>query len=87
MTVASIGLQVGAQEFSEIIFFQDRGALDRFKQNKFEITANVSAVIITAGAAKAANYRDGVAVFAQPTGGAMAEASLGAQKFSFTADK
>jgi lipid-binding SYLF domain-containing protein len=83
ITIATVGLQIGAQEFSEIIFFQDRAALDRFKQNKFEFTANVSAVIVTAGAAKAANYRDGVAVFAQPRGGVMAEVALGAQKFSF----
>ena len=83
ITIATVGLQIGAQEFSEIIFFQDQGALDRFKQNKFEFTANVSAVIITAGAGKAANYRDGVAVFAAPTGGVMAEVALGAQKFSF----
>jgi lipid-binding SYLF domain-containing protein len=83
VTIATVGLQIGAQEFSEIIFFQDQAALDRFKQNKFEFTANVSAVIITAGAAKAANYRDGVAVFSQPRGGVMAEVALGAQKFSF----
>lgn len=83
ITMATVGLQVGAQEFSEIIFFQNRAALDRFKQNKFEFTANVSAVVLKAGAAKAANYRDGVAVFAQPTGGVMAEVALGAQKFSF----
>ncbi|MBC7803938.1 MAG: lipid-binding SYLF domain-containing protein [Candidatus Parcubacteria bacterium] len=83
ITLASIGLQAGAQEFSEIIFFSDAAALDRFKQNKFEFTANVSAVVIKAGASKGANYRDGVAVFTQPTGGAMVEAALGTQKFSF----
>ena len=86
ITIASVGLQVGVQEFSEIIFFQDAAALERFKQNKFEFTANVSAVIITAGAAKAANYRDGVAVFTAPTAGAMAEVALGAQKFSFKSE-
>ena len=39
-----------------------------------------------AGASKGANYRDGVAVFTQPLGGAMVEAALGAQKFSFRPD-
>ena len=86
ITLASVGLQAGAQEFSEIIFFSDAAALQRFKQNKFEFNAGVSAVVIKAGASKGANYRDGVAVFTQPIGGAMVEASLGAQKFSFKPD-
>ena len=83
LTLATVGLQAGAQEFSEIIFFENQAALDRFKQNKFEFTAGVSAVIVNAGASKGANYRDGVAVFTQPRGGVMAEVALGAQKFSF----
>jgi lipid-binding SYLF domain-containing protein len=86
ITIATVGLQAGGQEFSEIIFFRDRAALDRFKRNKFEFTANVSAVIVTTGAAKGANYRDGIAVFTQPRGGAMVEVALGAQKFSFQAE-
>jgi hypothetical protein len=40
-------------------------------------------VIITAGAAKTKEYTDGVAAFARPRGGAMAEAALGTQKFTF----
>jgi lipid-binding SYLF domain-containing protein len=84
MSFATVGLQAGAQEYSEIIFLQDQAAVDRFKQNKFEFTANASAVIVKAGAAAANNYRDGVAVFARPRGGAMAEAAVGTQKFKFT---
>ncbi len=84
ITLATVGVQVGVQEFSEIIFFRDGAALARFKQNKFELTANVSAVIVKAGASDGVNYRDGVAVFTQPRGGAMVEASLGTQKFSFS---
>ena len=83
VTMATVGLTAGVQEYSEIVFFQNQAALDRFKQNKFEFTAGVSAVILKAGAAKSADYRDGVAVFTMPTAGVMAEASLGGQKFSF----
>jgi lipid-binding SYLF domain-containing protein len=86
ITIATVGLQAGAQEFSQIVFFENQAAIDRFKQNKFEFTANVSAVIVTAGASKGANYRDGAVVFTQSTGGAMAEAALGTQKFSFKAE-
>jgi len=86
ITIATVGLQAGAQEFSQIVFFKDPAALDRFKQSKFEFTANASAVIITTGASKGKNYRDGVLVFTHATGGAMAEAALGTQKFKFKPD-
>jgi lipid-binding SYLF domain-containing protein len=65
----SVGLQAGAQEFSEIIFFKDRAALQRFKENKFEFAANASAVIVKTGASSGVDYR---------------ELSVGTQKFSFT---
>jgi lipid-binding SYLF domain-containing protein len=83
ITLATVGLTAGAQEYSEIIFFENSAALDRFKQNKFEFAASASAVILKSGVAKDKKYSDGVAVFVQPTGGAMAEAALGTQKFSF----
>ncbi len=86
MTLVTVGLQAGAQEFSEIIFFENQAALDRFMQGKFEFGASASAVIITTGAAKSKEYRDGVVVFVKSRGGAMAEAALGTQKFSFKAE-
>lgn len=84
--MGSVGLQIGVQEFSQIVFFKDPAALARFKQNKFEFSANVSVVIVKAGGADAADYREGVVVFVKPTGGAMAEASVGTQKFNFKPD-
>ncbi len=44
----SIGLQLGGQAFSEIIFFQDKRAYNDFTSGSFEFDA--SAVVITAGA-------------------------------------
>jgi len=84
--MGSVGLQIGVQEFSQIVFFKDAAALARFKQNKFEFSANVSVVIVKAGGADAADYSEGVAVFVKPTGGAMAEVSLGTQKFNYKPD-
>ena len=45
----SIGLQIGAEAFSEIIFFQNKQAYDRFTSGKFEFDATAQAVAITAG--------------------------------------
>ena len=46
----SIGLQMGGQAFSEIIFFEDKRAYDEFTRGSFELDAKASAVAITAGA-------------------------------------
>lgn len=80
----TVGFQWGGQAYSEIIFFQDRAAMERFKQNRLELSAQASAVAITAGAAANANYEKGVAVFTLAKGGLMYEASVGGQSFSFT---
>jgi lipid-binding SYLF domain-containing protein len=46
---ASIGLQLGGQAFSEMIFFEDERAYDDFTSGNFEFDATASAVAITAG--------------------------------------
>lgn len=46
----SVGLQFGAQGFSQIVFFQDKTAFDTFTSGKFKFGVQASAVAITAGA-------------------------------------
>lgn len=50
MNQVSIGAQLGGQAYSEIIFFEDKRALDEFTSGSFEFGAEVAAVAITAGA-------------------------------------
>lgn len=83
ITQVTIGVQIGGQEYSEIIFFETDLDLERFKKGNLELAAQVSAVAITAGAADGANYKDGVAVFTRTKSGMMGEASVGGQKLSF----
>jgi lipid-binding SYLF domain-containing protein len=83
MTQASVGAQVGGQTFSEVIFFESPQALSDFKEGKFEMSAEVSAVVAAEGASKAAKYKHGVVVFTLPKKGAMVQASIGGQKFKF----
>jgi lipid-binding SYLF domain-containing protein len=80
---ASIGLQIGGQGFSEIIFFKDKFTLDYFKEGNYGFNAQVSAVAVTVGVAAKTDYDSGVAVFTMPKGGLMAEVSVGGQKFIF----
>ncbi len=83
----TIGLQLGGQAYSELIFFKDKAAIDRFKSGSFELNAQASAVAATSGASADADYSDGVAIFTLAKGGLMYEASVGGQKFGFTPQK
>lgn len=83
MTQVTIGLALGGQEYSEIVFFQNHTTLDSFKSGEFAFAAQVSAVAVKAGASADSKYRDGVAVFTLAKGGLMYEASVGGQKFSY----
>jgi lipid-binding SYLF domain-containing protein len=76
---------MGGQTYSELIVFENKAALERFKQNQTEFGANASAIIAEKGAATNARFVDGVAVFVRPTVGAMAEASLGGQRTTYVA--
>src|SRR5258705_8120289 len=54
MTQLSAGFQAGGKAYSQIIFFEDKRALDEFESGTFEFDAGVSAVAITAGASASA---------------------------------
>jgi lipid-binding SYLF domain-containing protein len=50
MKQISVGFQAGGQDYSQIIFFQDKRALDQFESGSFEFSAGAKAVAITAAA-------------------------------------
>jgi len=95
----SIGLQLGAQAYSEIIFFESKADYYAFTSGSFEFGAQASAVALTLGASaqagstgagaqagdkqSKATYINGMAVFTMTKGGLMYEASIGGQGFSF----
>ena len=83
ITQINVGPQLGGQAFAEIIFFRGQADLEDFKKGNYELSAQASAIAVTAGVATKSEYSDGVAIFALPKSGLMAEASVGGQKFSF----
>ena len=83
LTQLSIGFQFGGQAYREVIFFESKADLDRFKENKIEFSAQASAVAVTAGASANVKYKEGVMIFSQQKGGLMYEASVGGQKFNY----
>jgi lipid-binding SYLF domain-containing protein len=84
LTQVTVGLQLGGQAYSEIVFFQTRQALDNFKEGHLKLDAQASAVALTARASADLAYRNGVAIVTMAKGGLMYEASVGGQKFSYT---
>lgn len=66
MTQGSVGFQAGGKAYSQIIFFEDKRALDEFESGSFEFAAGASVTAITAAAGGAAG-----------TAGATANASGG----------
>ena len=83
MTQITVGFQFGGQEYSEVIFFEDADAYDRFVNKKYQFAAQASAVALKSGISADAKYTEGVAVFTIAKGGLMYEASVGGQKFKF----
>jgi lipid-binding SYLF domain-containing protein len=87
LSQASIGLQAGGQQYSEVIFFENKEAYDHFINNKLKFDAQATAVALDKGASVDVAYKDGVAVFTKAIGGLMFEASLGGQHFKFKPKK
>jgi len=83
LTQATIGLQLGGQAYTEMIFFETPEALKRFQSGNFAFSAQASAVALKAGVGANAKYENGVAVFTMSEAGLMYEASIGGQKFSY----
>jgi lipid-binding SYLF domain-containing protein len=85
VTQGSVGLQAGGQTYSELIVFENKAAMERFKSNQFEFGANASAILAKNGAAANARFVDGVAIFVRPVAGAMAEAAIAGQRVTYVA--
>ena len=105
MSQVSVGLQAGGKAYSQIIFFEDKQALDNLESGSFQFGADASVVVITAAAgastgttgtnagastskmdaATSGQYQKGMVVFTVAKGGAMFDASVVGQKFSYTA--
>ena len=82
----TIGLQLGGQEYSEVVIFKDQASLNNFKKGKLKLNAQASAIALDERVGADLPYRDGVAIITMAKGGLMYEASVGGQKFSFRPD-
>ena len=83
LTQATVGAQAGAQTFSELLVFESRAVLDRFKAGQLAFAADASAVALQRGVASAdIPFVEGIAVVVSPLSGVMVEAAVGGQQFT-----
>ena len=80
---ASIGAQLGGESFAEILVIKDPEALQKLKNGNLQVSANVSATALSAGAAATAEFNDGMAAFVETRGGLMADISVQGQKIDY----
>lgn len=83
LSQGSVGVQLGAQTYRELILFQTPEAVENFKSGAMQLAAQASAVAVTSGASADADYHQGVMVFTMARGGLMYEASIGGQHFTY----
>ncbi len=83
MTSVTVGAQIGGQTFSEIIFFENRFAFDKFTNNQFTGQASAGAVAGENGGLNMADYSHGVAIFTRNNSGLIVAADVGGQKFEY----
>ena len=80
---ATIGAQIGGQQYSEFILFENKAALDRFINKKFKFAGEMSAVAWDKAVSDNVDYQNGVAVYTYSNKGLMAEVAAGTQKFKY----
>jgi lipid-binding SYLF domain-containing protein len=83
LSQATIGLQLGGQTYTEIIAFENKAALDNFKNGSLKFAGEATAVALKAGAGANAEYVEGVRVLTVGEQGLMFEAAIGGQTFTF----
>jgi lipid-binding SYLF domain-containing protein len=79
----SVGLTLGGKTYAELLILRTQYDVDRLKAGKFEVGADVSAVVLTAGGGAAGTLDPNTTVIVKPHGGLMAEVTVSGQRIDF----
>ena len=80
------GLQAGIRNFTMVLFFKDKDALEDYKQGNLEFMGQAGLAIATVGIAGTPTYNEGVAIITMTRLGLMGEFSYSGAKFTYKAD-
>ena len=83
LTQGLVGLALGGQGYTEIIFLMSPDAVTRFKHGVYTLNSQASGVLFYVDAASQASYDDDVAEYPYDGCGLMLEASIGTQQLRF----
>jgi len=79
----SSGIQGGARNFSMILFFKDKAALEYYKTGELQFVGQAGIAAGTLGVASTPTYNEGVAILTVTRLGLMFEFSYSGAKFSY----
>jgi len=79
------GIQAGAKNFSMIVFFKDKDALNKFKSSDVQFMGQAGIALATVGLAGTPTYNEGVAIVTMTRFGLMGEFTISGAKFSYKA--
>ena len=77
------GIQAGAKNFSMMIFFKDKQALEYYQEGMTQFMGQAGLAIATVGVAGTPAYNDGVAVVTLTRLGLMGEFTVSGAKFTY----
>ena len=77
------GIQLGINNFSMIVFFKDKEALEYFKKKEWQFAGQAGISVATFGAHGTPSYNEGVAIIAVTRLGLIGEFSYGGLKFTY----
>jgi lipid-binding SYLF domain-containing protein len=84
LRLVEAGALVGGEGYSEVLVVRDPAILQSMKTGRYDFGANVDAIMLRSGAATAADFSKGTAVFVMPNKGMMLNMSLSAQRIRLT---
>jgi len=79
----SLGFQIGAETFAEIVTLPDQASIDRMRAGKFQLGGDTGVVVLTTGKQGAAEITSDNMVFIMPHGGVMAGISVTGQTIDY----
>ncbi|MDJ0907012.1 MAG: lipid-binding SYLF domain-containing protein [Woeseiaceae bacterium] len=77
------GIQAGVRNFSMVVLFKDKDALDAFTKGKLQFLGQAGLAAGTKGIAGTPAFNDGVAIFTVTRWGLMGEFTVSGAKFSY----
>lgn len=83
LTQVTVGLGLGGEAYSEVIFFESKTAFDSFVAGKVELNSQATAVAADVGVNGKVGFENGLAIFTLTKAGLMADASVGGQMLKF----